>query len=144
MEQFLLEVDGRFIELAIDDQRGPDGAVLALTHDATRILPLRPLQPDSPQAPPSESGWPFPTMPQALMAALRRTGRDELPVTRIDIDVSALPQGVQSFSITEFVEQARRLASSKPAGPLYLTPQNASSWGWLRALETATPERDRA
>jgi hypothetical protein len=122
METFLLGVGERLLQVAVEDERGSNGAVLALTDERSgvRLFPVRP-----PSTPPSEAPGEgesaFPTLPQGL------TEEHLEGLDRLVLDTSELPNGVLVFSVEPFVEQAARHAKS--AEPVRLTLRDPEAWG---------------
>jgi hypothetical protein len=123
METFLLGVGERLLHVAVQDERGSEGAVVTLTGEGSgvRLFPVRP-----PSSRPSEARdageSAFPTLPQGL------TEEQLESIDRLVLDTSELPGAVLVFSLEPFVRQAA-LHSHSPPTTVRLTLRDADAWG---------------
>ncbi|HEX6679799.1 MAG TPA: hypothetical protein VF063_04055 [Gaiellaceae bacterium] len=136
MEEFFLEVEGRILQVLIEDPRGEEGTVPTLVCRAAehgQVLPVTVPEPaDTP--PPTNGEFPgFPRIPLVLRARIE--GSPELVdlLAQVRVDVSQLDPGPAQFELGTFASAA--LAAVGSRDPVVLDRDRARAWGLRRIGE---------
>lgn len=119
MQEFFLDVDGRFVRILLEDARGEDGAVPTLVCREARMAQVLPAQVEDESRP-----W-FPRFPRALVEQSRYA---EAEPVQLHVDTFGLPSGSVPFEIGAFARKAADELSSG-ATTVEITRSNAHEWG---------------
>lgn len=132
MEQFLLQVEGHIVGVAIEDSRGADGTIPVLVDSDSKsagVLPM--VVPDAPKPAPRTR---FPHMPRGLADRIEADADLEEKVKELQLDVSALPAGLFLFRLDQFAKHALAVTQSG-VSKVELAKEQTPAWGSVKVAE---------
>lgn len=132
MEAFLLGIQGRLVQILIEDERDLEGSFpILICHESgdvgvfpTRYDPPAHKTEGEPPPPPIR----FPHFPQALLGELARNPEAVDQIGELRIDVSDLPSGFVRFAFGAFTTQAARAIDSGES-TVRLDVTRGKDWG---------------